>query len=169
MRNPNIYGCFGISALGINNLNSSRFHTLIHPMGISTYISLMIFIPLTIYLEDKYTVVLQTGNTFRHFLWFPIYIFLIILIVNVIVRTLHASSHIACKLNSNDSNTVGRIFRAGLIIIIAMIVILQTFSPNPFADLKGGVYHLDAYANSILNATKFIPYSYEVNSIYGHY
>lgn len=137
--------------------DSDKKNKYLLPLGILIYIIAIVFIPLTILLEDKYVSVSQTGYTFRHVLWFPIYILLIFLIVNAV-----------CRFISSD-NTKSKKLRIGLIIVLSMIVTLLTYSPNPFGDLGGGLRHFDAYINSILNATKFIPYSYEVNSIYGHY
>ena len=43
------------------------------------------------------------------------------------------------------------------------------YTPNPFKDTFGGVYHLDAYSNSIINSLSFTPLEEYSMSIYGHY
>lgn len=57
------------------------------------------------------------------------------------------------------------------IIISGSIALAQAvflYSPNFIKD-TWGIYHIDAYTNSIINALRFEPYSIENISIYGHY
>lgn len=60
-------------------------------------------------------------------------------------------------------------FRFGLAGIFAAINAIATFCPNIFNDLGGGVPHIHAVLNSIVNVAHFRPYD-ELNcSIYGHF
>ncbi len=46
---------------------------------------------------------------------------------------------------------------------------IQFYAPNIFRDIQGGTYHSHAYTNSIINACWLIPYSEDMESLYGHY
>ncbi len=46
---------------------------------------------------------------------------------------------------------------------------IQFYAPNIFRDIQGGTYHSHAYTNSIINACWLIPYSENMESLYGHY
>ncbi|NBH25210.1 hypothetical protein D3Z60_05255 [Lachnospiraceae bacterium] len=46
---------------------------------------------------------------------------------------------------------------------------VQFYAPNIFQDIQGGTYHSHAYTNSIINACWLIPYSKNMQSLYGHY
>ncbi len=62
-----------------------------------------------------------------------------------------------------------RRFRVGLAGIFALLNAIATFCPNIFKDNGGGVPHIHAVLNSIVNVAHFRPYD-ELNcSIYGHF
>lgn len=46
---------------------------------------------------------------------------------------------------------------------------IQFYAPNIFQDIQGGTYHSHAYTNSIINVCWMIPYSKNMESLYGHY
>lgn len=46
---------------------------------------------------------------------------------------------------------------------------VQFYAPNIFQDIQGGTYHSHAYTNSIINVCWMIPYSKNMESLYGHY
>ncbi len=46
---------------------------------------------------------------------------------------------------------------------------IQFYAPNIFQDIQGGTYHSHAYTNSIINVCWLIPYSKNMESLYGHY
>lgn len=48
-------------------------------------------------------------------------------------------------------------------------VSIQFYAPNIFQDIQGGTYHSHAYTNSIINVCWMIPYSKNMESLYGHY
>ncbi len=48
-------------------------------------------------------------------------------------------------------------------------VSVQFYAPNIFQDIQGGTYHSHAYTNSIIHACWLIPYSEDLECLYGHY
>ncbi len=56
-----------------------------------------------------------------------------------------------------------------IITVLAILLGLMTFAPNPFLDAGGTLYHIHAYDNSIINIINGIPYDEYNISIYGHY
>lgn len=46
---------------------------------------------------------------------------------------------------------------------------IQFYAPNIFQDIQGGTYHSHAYTNSIINVCWLVPYSKNMQSLYGHY
>ena len=52
---------------------------------------------------------------------------------------------------------------------VACVCALLSFAPNVYKNNKWGIYHVDAYINSIINVAHFIPYNTSTTSIYGHY
>lgn len=64
-------------------------------------------------------------------------------------------------------------FRKKLRVIIALLFTagtsVQFYAPNIFQDVQGGTYHSHAYTNSIINVCWLIPYSKNMESLYGHY
>ena len=72
-------------------------------------------------------------------------------------------------------NYGGRFMRAGKRIrVLAALLFtagtsVQFYAPNVFREVQGGLYHSHAYTNSIINACWLIPYSKDMQSLYGHY
>lgn len=59
--------------------------------------------------------------------------------------------------------------RLGVSILFTIGVSVQFYAPNIFQDIQGGTYHSHAYTNSIINTCWLIPYSENMESLYGHY
>ena len=59
--------------------------------------------------------------------------------------------------------------RTAVSVLFAAAVSIQFYAPNIFRDVQGGTYHSHAYTNSIINICWKIPYSHNLQSIYGHY
>lgn len=68
---------------------------------------------------------------------------------------------ISLKIRRKIRIVVSVLFTAG--------VSVQFYAPNIFKDIQGGTYHSHAYTNSIINACWLIPYSENMESLYGHY
>ena len=67
--------------------------------------------------------------------------------------------------------TLGIRKRLRLIVSLAFTfgVSIQFYAPNIFQDIQGGTYHSHAYTNSIINVCWMIPYSEDMECLYGHY
>ena len=94
----------------------------------------------------------------RHMLPICLYAPLLILAVQFTHR-------IVCKHNINYPKPIR-------IVISIVVVVLETYLlyiPNFLGEPSTTSYHIHAYTNSIINVQYHIPYSPEVNSIYGHY
>ncbi len=65
------------------------------------------------------------------------------------------------KLRKRIRGAVSFLFAAG--------VAVQFYAPNIFQDVQGGTYHSHAYTNSIIHVCWMIPYSKNMESLYGHY
>ncbi|MCR5503289.1 MAG: hypothetical protein K6F53_09785 [Lachnospiraceae bacterium] len=73
------------------------------------------------------------------------------------------------------SGTPGKSFRIRKLLRLvvtlpfAAIVAAVTYAPNIFQDVQGGTYHSHAYTNSIIQVCWMIPYSKNMQTLYGHY
>ena len=74
---------------------------------------------------------------------------------------LHRPAHLPPRLK--------RCIRITAALVTAFCCAAVTYAPNIFLDIEGGTYHSHAYTNSILNVCWMIPYSRNMQSIYGHY
>lgn len=72
-----------------------------------------------------------------------------------------ASSLIGLKIRKKIRMAVGLLF--------AGATAIQFYAPNIFRDIQGGTYHSHAYTNSIINVCWLIPYSENMETLYGHY
>ena len=86
----------------------------------------------------------------------PIYIFIPLMILAVVI---------AFKIDF----TCAKNLRYLLAILVSGLVAIKAYTPNPFLDEGGKLYHIDAYVNSIINAMHSVPYSELNMCIYGHY
>lgn len=59
--------------------------------------------------------------------------------------------------------------RMAVALLFSLGVSIQFYAPNIFRDIQGGTYHSHAYTNSIINTCWLIPYSENMESLYGHY
>lgn len=64
---------------------------------------------------------------------------------------------------------VRKIIRFITSLLFTFGVSIQFYAPNIFQDIQGGTYHSHAYTNSIINVCWMIPYSKNMESLYGHY
>lgn len=71
---------------------------------------------------------------------------------------------------SNEKNQkIRKKVRIVIAILFSAATSVQFYAPNIFQDIQGGTYHSHAYTNSIINACWLIPYSENMESLYGHY
>ena len=64
---------------------------------------------------------------------------------------------------------VRKIIRFIASLLFTFGVSIQFYAPNIFQDIQGGTYHSHAYTNSIVNVCWMVPYSKNMESLYGHY
>lgn len=68
--------------------------------------------------------------------------------------------------NGRETKQKARMFAC---VFFALICAACTYAPNPFSDGSGGMHHIHAYINSIVNVANLQPYDQYMMSIYGHY
>ena len=68
--------------------------------------------------------------------------------------------------NGRETKRKARTFAC---VFFALICAACTYAPNPFSDGSGGMHHIHAYINSIVNVADLQPYDQYMMSIYGHY
>lgn len=72
---------------------------------------------------------------------------------------------VAIKRNVN----YGKLLRMAVSACFVIVCTMFLYAPNIMADIGGGLYHADAYCNSIINVLYGAPYDKFNTSIYGHY
>ncbi len=77
--------------------------------------------------------------------------------------------YILRKRPGEDRTRVSKKLRFAVSLLFTTGVSVQFYAPNIFQDIQGGTYHSHAYTNSIINACWLIPYSEDMESLYGHY
>ncbi len=73
------------------------------------------------------------------------------------------------KIRTEAQTKVWSFIRVIVSLFFTAGVSVQFYAPNIFQDIQGGTYHSHAYTNSIINACWLIPYSEDMESLYGHY
>lgn len=95
---------------------------------------------------------------------FPFLLWMVLMTVGVIISLFvlrKEPEKLSLKLRKKVRVVISGLFTAG--------VSVQFYAPNIFQDIQGGTYHSHAYTNSIINACWLIPYSENMESLYGHY
>lgn len=64
---------------------------------------------------------------------------------------------------------IRKIIRVVISFLFTAATSIQFYAPNIFQDIQGGTYHNHAYTNSILNVCWLVPYSQDMETLYGHY
>lgn len=64
---------------------------------------------------------------------------------------------------------IRKIIRVFISFLFTVATSIQFYAPNIFQDIQGGTYHNHAYTNSILNVCWLVPYSQDMETLYGHY
>lgn len=102
------------------------------------------------------------GDVIRHRFPFPLWITLMLIGVVFCLFIMR-------KDPSEKTLKIRKRIRAAITLFFTVATSVQFYAPNIFQDLQGGTYHSHAYTNSIINVCWLIPYSHNLESLYGHY
>lgn len=105
---------------------------------------------------------LNASDLIRRYFPFPLWITLMILGVAACLFILRREPQ-------DKMRGIRKKIRAAAAVMFAFGTSIQFYAPNIFRDIQGGTYHSHAYTNSIINACWLIPYSEDMESLYGHY
>lgn len=105
---------------------------------------------------------LDESELIRRSFPFPVWIFITIIGVVFCLFLLRKSPNTKIL-------KVRKIIRFITSLLFTFGVSIQFYAPNIFQDIQGGTYHSHAYTNSIINVCWMIPYSKNMESLYGHY
>ena len=105
---------------------------------------------------------LNEEDLVRRFMPFPLWI------------TLMAAGVVIClfllrKEQKEKTYKIRKVIRAVVASVFTVLTSVQFYAPNIFQDIQGGTYHSHAYTNSIINVCWLIPYSEDMQALYGHY
>lgn len=67
------------------------------------------------------------------------------------------------------SGRINGVVRGIVSLLFTIGTSVQFYAPNVFLDLQGGTFHSHAYTNSIINVCWLVPYSKDMQAMYGHY
>lgn len=87
----------------------------------------------------------------------------------IAVLSLTAFLFISLLNASDDSDKFSKMKRLLFAIPVIACQTLFLYQPNIFLQQFGGLYHIDAYTNTIINVVQLAPYSDLNRCIYGHY
>lgn len=102
------------------------------------------------------------GNIIRHNFSFPLWITLMFMGTSFCLFIMRKES-------STKNLKIRKRIRAVAAVLFTVGTSIQFYAPNIFQDIQGGTYHSHAYTNSIINVCWLIPYSHNLESLYGHY
>lgn len=102
------------------------------------------------------------GDVIRHSFPFPLWITL--MLIGTIICLF-----IMRKAPSSKTLQIRKRIRAVVTVLFTIGTSIQFYAPNIFQDIQGGTFHSHAYTNSVINVCWLIPYSHNLESLYGHY
>ena len=102
------------------------------------------------------------GNVIRHN--FPFLLWITLVLVGTAICLFIMRKH-----PSEKTFKIRKRIRAFVTLLFTIGTSIQFYAPNIFQDIQGGTYHSHAYTNSIINVCWLIPYSHNLESLYGHY
>lgn len=102
------------------------------------------------------------GNVIRHN--FPFLLWIILMLIGTAICLF-----LMRKASSEKTIKIRKCVRAVVALLFTIGTSVQFYAPNIFQDIQGGTYHSHAYTNSIINVCWLIPYSHNLESLYGHY
>lgn len=102
------------------------------------------------------------GDVIRHN--FPFFLWITLMLIGTAICLF-----IMRKDPSEKTLKIRKRIRAFVTLLFTVGTSVQFYAPNIFQDIQGGTYHSHAYTNSIINVCWLIPYSHNLESLYGHY
>ncbi|NBJ94080.1 hypothetical protein [Parablautia muri] len=142
--------------------NSSTNQVIEKVWSILASVLLIIWIILFYINETNADHPLNKDDLIRRYFPFPLWITL--MAVGVIISLL-----LMRKEPGNSGSGIRKKIRVIVSLLFTVGVSVQFYAPNIFQDIQGRTYHSHAYTNSIINACWLIPYSEDMESLYGHY
>ena len=130
--------------------------------GVVPIVALIVWIVLFYMNETNTEHSLNKEELIRGYFPFPLWIVLMLIGVTFCLFALR-------KKQSEKALKIRKTMRAVIALLFTLATSVQFYAPNIFQDIQGGTYHSHAYTNSIINACWLIPYSKNMESLYGHY
>lgn len=130
--------------------------------GVVPIVALIVWIVLFYMNETNTEHSLNKEELIRGYFPFPLWIVLMLIGVTFCLFVLH-------KKQNEKTLKTRKTMRAVIALLFTVATSVQFYAPNIFQDIQGGTYHSHAYTNSIINACWLIPYSKNMESLYGHY
>ena len=138
-------------------------------VGILLSVLLLLWMILAYIFELNEPAPLDEKTLIRRTFPFPLWIILMTAGTAFILFLFGRSKKDGTVANSPGHRKVRHYVREIISFLMAAAVSVQYYAPNIFRDVQGGTYHSHAYTNSIINICWMIPYSHNLQSIYGHY
>lgn len=105
----------------------------------------------------------SAGNTYSIYTYYRLPVPFVCMSVLLMIFWF-ASSYLI--LNKKKRSKIFRVITSAILLCLCAFFIYES---NPFKDMGGGPYHIEAYVYSIFNVSDYVPYSRFVTGIYGHY
>ena len=99
----------------------------------------------------------------RRYIPFPLWITIIVVGTGICLAILNS------KREGKNPGKCSKVIRAIISVVFTLVTSVQFYAPNILQDVQGGTFHSHAYTNSIMNICWLIPYSKDMQAMYGHY
>lgn len=150
-----------LSYIVLSGKKNTASHTNIKIWSILPVTALCIWMVLFYVNEPKAEHPLD-GDVIRHSFSFPLWITLMLIGTIICLFIMRRDP-------SEKTLKIRKRIRAIVTVLFTIGTSIQFYAPNIFQDIQGGTYHSHAYTNSIINVCWLIPYSHNMESLYGHY
>lgn len=151
-----------LSYLVINNIKTNVYPIVEKAWGILPVLFLVVWMILFYVNETNTDNSLDSNVLIRRYFPFPLWITLMIIGVAVSLWILRREP-------KEKTLKIRKKIRVVIALLFTAATSVQFYAPNIFQDIQGGTYHSHAYTNSIINVCWLVPYSKNMESLYGHY
>lgn len=131
-------------------------------ISIFLIITLVLWICIYYITETNFENSLKKEEIVRHFMEFPLWLIVIVSVTAGILLLWRKEA-------GENYRKIRKWLRVLVTLIFTILTSAQFYAPNIFQDIQGGTYHSHAYTNSIINVCWLIPYTEDMQSLYGHY